>query len=94
MFYVSCAIVDSSNLDKTSHLNVLGIRITCPCDLYPLTPKFYIVKLGCTGVYIIFLFLLQNIDCGYSLEPPHVSTLIAKKWERSLPNHKCHEAIF
>ena len=26
--------------------------------LYPLTPHFYIVKLGLTGVYIIFLFLL------------------------------------
>ena len=26
--------------------------------LYPLTPHFYIVKLGFTGVYIIFLFLL------------------------------------
>ena len=34
------------------------IRITCPCDLYPFTPHFYIVKLGFTGVYIIFLFLL------------------------------------
>ena len=22
------------------------------------------------GVYLFFLFLLQNIDCGYSLEPP------------------------
>ena len=31
---------------------------------------FYIVKLGFTGVYF-FLILLQNIDCGYSLEPPH-----------------------
>ena len=29
------------------------------------------VKLGFTGVYIIFLILLKkNIDCGYSLEPP------------------------
>ena len=32
---------------------------------------FYIVKLGFTGVYVFFLFLLQNIDRGYSLEPPH-----------------------
>ena len=33
---------------------------------------FYIVKLGFTGVFIIFfLFLLKDIDCGYSLEPPH-----------------------
>ena len=37
----------------------------------PYQPHFYIVKLGFTGVYIIsFLFLLKNIDCGYSLEPP------------------------
>ena len=36
----------------------------------PLKPHFYIVKLGFTGVYIIFLISLQNIDCGYSLEPP------------------------
>ena len=36
----------------------------------PLKPHFYIVKLGFTGVYIIFLILLKNIDCGYSLEPP------------------------
>ena len=38
--------------------------------LTPLNP-FHIVKLGFTGVYIIFfLFLLKSIDCGYSLEPP------------------------
>ena len=47
------------------------ITKTSPCNEDPLTPHFYIVKLGFTGVYIFFLFLLQNIDCGYSLEPPH-----------------------
>ena len=36
----------------------------------PLKPHFYIVKLLFTGVYIIFLISVQNIDCGYSLEPP------------------------
>ena len=30
----------------------------------------YIEKLGYAGVYLFFLFLLQNIDCGYSSEPP------------------------
>ena len=35
-----------------------------------LKPNFYIVKLGFTGVYIIFLISAQNIDCGYSLELP------------------------
>ena len=35
--------------------------LTCPCDLYPLTPHFYIVKLGFTGVYIFFLiFALKH----------------------------------
>ena len=46
------------------------IMITCPCNVHPLTSHFYIQKLGFTGVFIIFLFLLLNIDCGYSLEPP------------------------
>ena len=34
----------------------------------------YIIKLGCTMVYIIFIFYFCidfNIDCEYSLEPPH-----------------------
>ena len=39
----------------------------CPCNVYPLEPHFYIAKLGYAGVS---LFFLQNIDCGYSLEPP------------------------
>ena len=35
-----------------------------------LKPHFYIVKLGFTGVYVVFLISAQKIDCGYSLEPP------------------------
>ena len=36
-----------------------------------LKSHLYIVKLWFIGVYIIvFLFLLKNKDCGYSLEPP------------------------
>ena len=36
--------------------------------------KLYIEKLGYAGVYLFFLFLLQNIDndCVYSLEPPRL----------------------
>ena len=41
-----------------------------PIYFDPLKSHFYIVKLGFTGVYIIFLIFAQNIDCGYSLEPP------------------------
>ena len=36
----------------------------------PITPNFYIAKLGFTGIHIIFLFFALNIYCGYSLEPP------------------------
>ena len=39
-------------------------------NFHPLKPDFYIVKLGFTGAYIMFLFLLKNIYCGYSLELP------------------------
>ena len=38
--------------------------------LDPLKPHFYTVKLGFIGVYIIVLISAQNMDCGYSLEPP------------------------
>ena len=47
------------------------ITKTCLYNFDPLKPHLYIVKLGFTGVYIIFLISAQNIDCGYSLEPPH-----------------------
>ena len=51
--------------------NIL-ITKTCLYNFDPLKPHFYTVKLGftCTGVYTIFLISAQNIDCGYSLEPP------------------------
>ena len=38
--------------------------------LTPLKPHFYVLKLGFTGVYIIFLISVENIDRGYLLEPP------------------------
>ena len=38
--------------------------------MYSIEPPFYMVKVGYGGVYLFFLFLLQNIDCGYSLDSP------------------------
>ena len=46
------------------------ITKTCLYKFDPLKPHFYIVKLGFTGVYIIFHISAQSIDCGHSLEPP------------------------
>ena len=40
----------------------------------PLKPHFYIVKLGFTEVYIIFLISAQNIDCGHVAEAVLTST--------------------
>ena len=51
-----------------SHL--WDITKTCLYNFDPLKPHVYIVKLGFTGVYMIFLISAKNIDCGYSLEPP------------------------
>ena len=56
-------------------LRVNHIRKTCPCNVYPIEPHFYIAKLGYAGVYLFFFFLLQNMDCGYSLEPPRRTAL-------------------
>ena len=55
---------------------------------YPLKPHSYYKKkkkkkkkkkeLGFAGVNIFFSFLIQNIDCGYSLEPINVLSKIIK----------------
>ena len=59
-----------AELVENLHPSYLPITKTGLYNSHPLKPHFYIVKLGFTGVYIIFLILLKNIDCGYSLEPP------------------------
>ena len=60
--------VEAQLVSLFSHLK--NIRITYPCNEYPLRSLFYIVTLGYAGVYLFFLFFVQNIDCGYSLEQP------------------------
>ena len=57
-------------MKSPTHRKKTAITKTCLYNFDPLKPHFYIVKLGYPGVYIIFLYLLKNIDCGYSLEPP------------------------
>ena len=48
----------------------------------PLKPHCYIVKLGFTGVYIIYLISAQNINCGYSFEAVLTSTSSEEKHEK------------
>ena len=38
--------------------------------LTPLNPTFIYQNWGLQGYTLFFLFLIKNIDCGYSLEPP------------------------
>ena len=47
-------------------------------------PHFYIAKLGYAGVYLFFLFLLQNIDCGYTLEPPRRAINVLSKNKKNI----------
>ena len=57
-------------MSREALVSLNSITKTCLYNFDPLKPNFYIVKLGFTGVYIIFLLSAQNMDCGYSLEPP------------------------
>ena len=68
LFSVICKLTGNSVvIDRADYFSITK---TCLYNFDPLKPHFYIVKLGFTGVYIIFLISAQNIDCGYSLEPP------------------------
>ena len=61
-------------LDRGPYSAINLITKTYLYNFDPLKPHFYIIKLGFTGVYNIFLISAQNIDCGYLLEPPLTST--------------------
>ena len=47
-------------IEKYQHFSVVTIMKTCLYNYDPLKPHFYIVKLGFTGVYIIFLISAQT----------------------------------
>ena len=70
------------------------ITKTCLYNVDPLKPHFYIVKLGFTGVYIIFHISAQNIDCGYSLEPPRRGGSNEYPQSMFLSRHKKNIRIF
>ena len=62
-FKVICTILKVGLPARAKHC----ITKTCPCNEYPRIPHYYIAKQGYAGVYLFFLFLLQNIDCGYTI---------------------------
>ena len=62
--------MSTHNMFYSKMTNPLYITKTYLYNFDPLKPHFYIVKLGFAGVQAIFLISAQNMDCGYSLEPP------------------------
>ena len=70
LLYTVKVKTDGYNEALSSNLHTVSIKKTCLYYFDPLKPHFYIVKLGFTGVYIIFFISAHNIDCRYSLEPP------------------------
>ena len=64
MFLASSVALHKDSVTRRIKQERLVVRITKTClyNFDPLKPHFYIVKLGFTGVYIIFLISAQNID--------------------------------
>ena len=62
--YVICTTLLSCNIYEQGHISppasVAHIKKTCLYNFDSLKPHFYIVKLGFTGVYIIFLISAQK----------------------------------
>ena len=56
--YRLCYLSANCTFSGITHISDFHVMQTSPCNEYPLTPHCYIVKLGFTGVYIFFLFLL------------------------------------
>ena len=74
--FIACAHISPPCLQKLNkkyprmHINVHSSGKYIRAMNTPEKPHIYLEKLGFAGVYLFFLFLLQNIDCGYALEPP------------------------
>ena len=51
------ALVFQKQVKQPGHALIgQSIRITCPCNIYPLIPHYYIAKLGYAGIHVpIFL---------------------------------------
>ena len=69
--FKSCFLKKKKEKKRRKKEEIYHITKTYLYNFDPLKPHFYIVKLGFTGVYINFFIFAQNIDCGFSLEPPH-----------------------
>ena len=69
-------------MHASSTIKVQFITKTRLYNFDPLKPHFYIVKLGFTGVYLIFLFLLKNIDCVEAVLTSTHNLCFEQKYEK------------
>ena len=53
---INITLVVISKACLINFIKNVPILIICPCNVHPLTPHFYIVKLGLTREYIISYF--------------------------------------
>ena len=60
----------ASNIIHMTYYDNSRIMQTCPCNVYPLKPHFYIVK-SKTREYIFLIFALK-IDCGSNEYPQSI----------------------
>ena len=70
LFRLSKLSKESYAIQTQFQWNTKSITKTYLYNFDPLNPHFYIVKLGFTGVYVIFLISAQKHRLWYSLGPP------------------------
>ena len=63
-FFFSEALTENMDNSYKSQYFAYYIAKTSPCNEDPLTPHFYIVKLGFTGVYIFLIFAPKTYIMG------------------------------
>ena len=66
----------------------MRITLTSPCNVNPLASHFYIVKLGFTGVYIIFLIFALKHRLWVLVRTASVSKNLKKEKKKKTEN--CH----
>ena len=70
----------------------INIMLTCPYNVDPFTPHFYVVKLVYRGIHYFLIFALKH--GWYSLEPPDVypQSIFEQKYKncQKISLENCH----
>ena len=96
-------IINDTYIDHVCGRHIIMVRFitkTSPCNEHPVNPSFIWKNWGLQGCTVL-LFLLQNIDCGYSFEPPqlrrflrvHIINVLSKN-KKNIENFHLKVTIF